>query len=119
MGAVYRARDSRLGRSVAVKIVSEGALLVPRALERFEQEARAASAIAHPNIITVHEIGQLDGTPFIVMELVEGMSLRERLLGGPLQLKTLLSIAVQIADGLAAAHARGIVHRDVKPENIM
>ncbi|HEX7672452.1 MAG TPA: protein kinase [Polyangiaceae bacterium] len=119
MGAVYRARDPRLGRSVAIKIVSERALLAPRALERFEQEARAASAIDHPNIVTVHEIGLVDGTPFIVMELIEGKSLRELLSGSRLPLKTLLSISVQIADGLAAAHARGIVHRDVKPENIM
>ena len=92
---------------------------MPRALERFEQEARAASAIAHPNIVTVHEIGQLEETPYIVMELVEGKSLRELLSAGPLPLRTLLSIAVQIADGLAAAHARSIVHRDVKPENVM
>jgi hypothetical protein len=119
MGVVYRARDPRLGRFVAIKVVSEGALLSPHALQRFEQEARAASAIAHPNIVTVHEIGQIESTPYIVMELVEGKSLRELLSGGALPLKTLLSIAVQIADGLAAAHARGIVHRDLKPANVM
>ncbi|MEO8053756.1 MAG: serine/threonine-protein kinase [Acidobacteriota bacterium] len=119
MGAVCRARDPRLGRNVAIKIVSERALLAPRALERFEQEARAASAIAHPNIVTIHEIGKVDGTPFIVMELVEGKSLRALVSDGPLPLKTLLALAVQIVDGLAAAHACGIVHRDVKPENIM
>jgi WD40 repeat protein len=119
MGAVYRARDPRLGREVAIKVLSERALLVPRALERFEQEARAASAIAHPNIVTVHEIGHFDSGPYIVMELVEGRSLRELLSGGALPLKTLLSIAVQIADGLAAAHGRAIVHRDLKPENVM
>jgi eukaryotic-like serine/threonine-protein kinase len=119
MGAVYRARDPRLGRDVAIKVVSERALLAPHALERFEQEARAASAIAHPNIVTVHEIGTFDATPFIVMELVDGKSLRALLSDGPLPLKTLLTLAVQVADGLAAAHACGIVHRDVKPENIM
>jgi len=119
MGVVYRAKDPRLGRSVAIKIVSERAQLLPQILKRFEQEARAASAIAHPNIVTVHEISEFEGTPYIVMELVEGKSLRELLSGGALPLKTLLSIAVQIADGLAAAHARAIVHRDLKPENVM
>jgi eukaryotic-like serine/threonine-protein kinase len=119
MGAVYRARDVRLGRGVAIKVISEKALLTPNGLQRFEQEARAASAIAHPNIVTVHEIGQVEGTPYIVMELVEGKSLRRILADGAVSLKTLLDIAVQIADGLAAAHARGIVHRDLKPENVV
>jgi serine/threonine protein kinase len=119
MGAVYRAKDTRLGRSVAIKVISERALLMPGVLQRFEQEARAASAIAHPNIVTVHEIGEVEGAPYIVMELVEGKSLRQLLSSGALPLRTLLSIAVQIAEGLAAAHSRGIVHRDLKPENVM
>ncbi len=119
MGAVYRARDPRLGRSVAIKVISERALLMPGALQRFEQEARAASAIAHPNIVTVHEIGEVEGAPYIVMELVEGKSLRRLLAEGALPLRALLDIAVQIADGLAAAHAHGIIHRDLKPENVM
>ncbi|HQR45545.1 MAG TPA: protein kinase [Thermoanaerobaculia bacterium] len=119
MGAVYRAIDPRLGRSVAIKVVSERALLFPSALARFEQEARAASTIAHPNIVTVHEIGEVDGVPYIVMELVEGKSLRRILADGTPPLKTLLDLSVQMADGLAAAHSRGLVHRDLKPENVM
>jgi len=118
MGEVYRALDSRLGRDVAVKIVGRRAQERPNALERFEQEARAASALNHPNIITVHDIGEERFFPYIVMELVEGESLRQ-MLAGPWPVELLLHVAVQIADGLAAAHERGIVHCDLKPENIL
>jgi predicted ATPase len=118
MGEVYRARDTRLEREVAVKILGRRARGRAGALERFEREARAASALNHPNIVTVYDIAEEDSSPYIVMELVEGESLR-RLLGAPWPLDMLLSIAIQIAEGLAAAHARQIVHRDLKPENVL
>jgi Tol biopolymer transport system component len=119
MGEVYRARDPRLGRDVAVKIISGGAAGHPERQVRFEREARAASALNHPNILTVHDVGREGDTSYIVCELVEGESLRELLRRGPLPLKDLLAYATQIADGLAAAHEAGIVHRDIKPENVM
>ena len=119
MGIVYRARDSRLGRDVAIKVLRPQFSAHPERIRRFEQEARAASALNHPNIVTVHEIGQADGTPFIVMELVDGVRLRDALVGGPLSNRRLLEWAVPVADGLAVAHSAGIVHRDLKPENIM
>jgi predicted ATPase len=118
MGEVYRASDTRLGRDVAIKIVGQRVREHPDALERFEQEARAASALNHPNIITVYDIGEQGSFPYIVMELVEGESLRQ-MLAGPWPLELLLHVAVQIADGLAAAHERRIVHCDLKPENIL
>jgi dipeptidyl aminopeptidase/acylaminoacyl peptidase len=119
MGEVYRARDTRLQREVAVKILPAKLSSDAARLERFEREARSASALNHPNIVTIHEVGQSDSTSFIVMELVDGKTLRELLYAGPLPLRKLLSIAAQMSDGLARAHASGIVHRDLKPENVM
>jgi Tol biopolymer transport system component len=118
MGEVYRARDTRLGREVALKVISDGAALDPERLQRFEQEARLAGSLNHPNLVVVYDVGSDDGAPFLVTELLEGESLRHRLSRGRLPLKTALELGVQIAEGLAAAHARGVVHRDVKPENI-
>ncbi|MDQ6891761.1 MAG: serine/threonine-protein kinase [Acidobacteriota bacterium] len=120
MGEVYRATDSRLGRDVAIKVLPAATASDPDRRKRFEQEARAASALNHPNILTVYDIGETDGTIFIAMELVEGRTLRELLAGGePVPTKRLLEIAVQTAEGLAKAHSAGIVHRDLKPENLM
>src|SRR6202022_3094574 len=116
MGQVFRAYDPRLGRDVALKVIAEAARHSD-ARARFEQEARAASAINHANIVTIYDIGDDDGRPFIVMELLEGQSLRQ-LLSQQFSIDLLLRIATQIADALSAAHARGIVHRDLKPENI-
>jgi serine/threonine protein kinase len=119
MGEVYRARDSKLGRQVAVKVLRPDFASDPERLRRFEQEARAASALNHPNIVHIYEIGEDAGTHFIAMELVEGRSLREILAEAPLDGERILDLARQLADGLAKAHAAGIVHRDVKPENVM
>jgi hypothetical protein len=118
MGEVYRARDTRLGREVALKIISDGAVLDAERLQRFEQEARLAGSLNHPNLVVVFDVGSDDGAPFLVTELLEGESLRHRLTRGRLPLRTALELGVQMAEGLAAAHARGIVHRDVKPENV-
>jgi serine/threonine protein kinase/WD40 repeat protein len=119
MGEVYRARDSRLGREVAVKVLSSEFTSDPDRRRRFEQEARSASALNHPNIVTIHEIGSSGPTVYIAMELVNGGTLRELLHGGALPTKRLLNVAFQIADAVAKAHAAGIVHRDLKPENVM
>ena len=119
MGEVYRARDTRLGRDVALKALSGELSLDPVRLSRFEAEARSASALNHPSIVTIHEIGQDDGTPFIVMELVDGKTLRELLYAGALPLRRTVALAAQLADALARAHEAGIVHRDLKPENVM
>ena len=119
MGEVYRARDERLRRDVAVKVLSSDLTGDADRRKRFEQEARAVSALSHPNIVTIHDIGESGETMFIAMELVEGRTLREIQGDGPLSNKRLLDIGHQIADGLAKAHAAGIVHRDLKPENIM
>jgi Tol biopolymer transport system component len=119
MGEVYRARDTKLSRDVAIKVLPAAMAADAERLSRFEKEARTASALSHPNIVTIYEIGQADGTWFIAMEIVEGKTLRELLGAGPVSGKKLLSIAAQIADGLAKAHAAGIVHRDLKPENLM
>jgi hypothetical protein len=119
MGEVYRARDTRLRREVAVKVLPARLAADATRLKRFEREACSASALNHPNIVTIHEVGQADSTSFIVMELVDGKTLRELLHAGPLPVRKLLSIAAQVADGLAKAHASGIVHRDLKPENVM
>jgi eukaryotic-like serine/threonine-protein kinase len=118
MGEVYRARDPRLGRDVAVKVLPAAFSADPERLHRFEQEARAAAALNHPNILAVHDIGQHDGAPYIVSELLEGATLRDRLSGGALPVRKAVEYAVQIAHGLAAAHEKGITHRDLKPENI-
>ncbi|HEY1434904.1 MAG TPA: serine/threonine-protein kinase, partial [Thermoanaerobaculia bacterium] len=119
MGEVYRAKDPRLGRELALKVLPAVFSQDADRLHRFEQEARSASALNHPNIITIHEIGSADGTAFIAMEFVDGTSLRELLAAGPLSTKKLLDVAVQIGEGLAKAHGAGIVHRDLKPENVM
>jgi hypothetical protein len=116
MGEVYRARDTRLGRDVALKVISDGAALDHERLQRFEQEARLAGSLNHPNLVVVHDVGSEGGAPFLVTELLEGESLRHRLARGRLPLRTALELGAQIAEGLAAAHARAIVHRDVKPE---
>ncbi|HXM79513.1 MAG TPA: serine/threonine-protein kinase, partial [Thermoanaerobaculia bacterium] len=119
MGEVYRARDARLGREVAVKVLPEAFSADSNRLRRFEQEARSASALNHPNIVTIHDVGQEGAVSYIAMELVEGQSLREVLAAGPLPQKKAIAIAAQVSSGLAKAHASGIVHRDLKPENVM
>ncbi len=119
MGEVYRARDSRLGREVAVKVLPGDLSADQDRVRRFEQEARSASALDHPNIITIYDIGSADSTLYIAMQYVEGKTLRELLSSGPLPTKKVLEISVQIAEGLAKAHAAGIIHRDLKPENVM
>ncbi|HWC64912.1 MAG TPA: serine/threonine-protein kinase, partial [Thermoanaerobaculia bacterium] len=120
MGQVYRARDTRLGREVALKVLPrERAGLSADALPRFAQEARSASALNHPGIVTVHELGEADGEVYIAMELVDGATLRETAGRGKLSVRKAVSIAADLAEALAAAHARGIVHRDLKPENVM
>jgi len=119
MGEVYRARDTRLDREVAIKVLSKELAEDSGRLKRFEKEARAASALNHPNIVTIYDIGSVDSTLYIAMERVEGKTLRDLLAGGPLPIKKLLQAATQIAEGLAKAHDAGIVHRDLKPENVM
>src|ERR1700728_1176711 len=118
MGEVYRASDTRLGREVALKIVPGSFAQDADRLRRFEQEARAVAALNHPNILAVFDIGQHEGSPFLVSELLEGESLREMLDRGPLAQRKTIEYGVQIAHGLAAAHEKGIVHRDLKPENV-
>src|SRR5579863_10440501 len=118
MGEVYRARDMRLGREVALKILPESFARDADRLRRFEQEARAVAALNHPNILAVFDIGEQNGSPFIVSELLEGESLRAALDRGVMPQRKTIEYGVQIAHGLAAAHEKGIVHRDLKPENI-
>jgi eukaryotic-like serine/threonine-protein kinase len=118
MGEVYRARDDRLHRDVAIKVLPASFSADPDRLRRFEQEARAASALNHPNILTIHDIGTHEGAPYLVSELLEGESLRDRLQGGALKTGTAVEFAVQVTQGLAVAHEKGIVHRDLKPENL-
>jgi len=118
MGEVYRARDARLHREVAVKVLPDSFSDDPDRLRRFEQEARAASALNHPGILTIHDFGEHDGAPYVVSELLEGQTLRERMTGAELPLRKAVDYATQIARGLAAAHEKGIVHRDLKPENV-
>jgi Tol biopolymer transport system component len=118
MGEVYRARDTKLQREVAIKVLPERLASDPQALERFEREARAVAALSHPHILSIHDFGTVDGTAYAVMELLEGETLRDRLAGGALPIRKAAEYAVQVADGLAAAHEKGIVHRDLKPENV-
>lgn len=118
MGVVYRARDVRLDRWVAIKFLSEELASNPQAIERFRREARATSALHHPNICTIFDIGESDGRHFLVMEMMEGRTLIQRMASGPLSIDEVISIGIQVASALEVAHAKRIVHRDLKPTNI-
>src|SRR5712692_2948652 len=119
MGEVYLAQDTKLDRKVALKILPAEIASHRDRMSRFVQEAKAASALNHPNIITIHEIEQIDSVNFIAIEFIDGETLRERMRNAPMKLGEILDVAAQIAGALAAAHAAGIVHRDIKPENVM
>ncbi len=118
MGEVYRAKDTRLDREVAIKVMNERFLQDPQALARFHREAKAIAALSHPNIMAIYDVGSHEGRTFAVMELLEGQTLSARLRQAPLDWRTSLNIAIAIADGMGAAHMRGVIHRDLMPDNV-
>ncbi len=118
MGVVYEAEDTRLSRHVALKFIPLEMVHDKKSLDRFMREARAASQLNHPGICTIHDIDDNGGHPFIVMEKLQGISLKERMRGKPMEIDEILDIGIQVADALAASHAKGIIHRDIKPANI-